>query len=133
MTKKLSLILILVLSLSIVSGCGANKEYENGSHTAETSYDDRGWKSTIEVVVEDGKIVDAIYEEINEEGVKKSEDEEYAKIMEETKGTYPKKAYGELKDSLISKQDPNKVDGVTGATSSSEKFIKLSKDALNIK
>ncbi len=51
--------------------------------------------------------------------------------MEGASGVSPENAYEQLEDSLIKTQDPDKIDGVSGATSSSESFKKLAKEALN--
>ncbi len=57
----------------MVVGCQQSSEvkYEDGNFTAESEADERGWKSVIEIEVEDGKIVEVDYDEINEEGQKK--------------------------------------------------------------
>ncbi len=133
MKKTLIFGIILTLVLTMVVGCQQSSEvkYEDGNFTAESEADERGWKSVIEIEVEDGKIVEVDYDEINEEGQKKSEDEEYGKAMEGASGVSPENAYEQLEDSLIKTQDPDKIDGVSVATSSSESFKKLAKEALN--
>ncbi len=126
-------ILFFILILS-VSGCfNKDMDYEDGTYYEETDYDDRGWKSTLEVVVKNGNIDSVNYEEVNEKGEIKSEDEEYGETMKQTTGISPKEAYEKLEKSLLKKQNFEKVDTVSGATYSSENFIKLLKKSLKEK
>ena len=133
MNKKLSLVLVVVLALSVLTvGCGKKSDvaYKDGTYRSESQVDDRGWKSTIEIEVEEGKIVNVDYEEVNEEGLKKSEDEEYAETMKSTSGVSPAEAYEQLEEALVKSQNPEDVDAVSGATTSSETFKELAKEAL---
>lgn len=126
-------ILFFILILS-VSGCfNKNMDYEDGTYYEETDYDDRGWKSTLEVVVGNGNIESVNYEEVNEKGEIKSEDEEYGETMKQTTGISPKEAYKKLEKSLLKTQNIEKVDTISGATYSSENFIKLLKKSLKEK
>ncbi len=126
-------ILFFILILS-VSGCfNKDMDYEDGTYYEETDYDDRGWKSTLEVVVKNGNIDSVNYEEVNEKGEIKSEDEEYGETMKQTTGISPKEAYEKLEKSLLKTQNFEKVDTVSGATYSSENFIKLLKKSLKEK
>ncbi|GAB6086796.1 FMN-binding protein [Alkaliphilus crotonatoxidans] len=111
---------------------GNNEEvnYEDGTHTAEGEPDERGWKAMIEITVADGRITEVNYEEENEEGNLKSEDEEYNQRWEEASGVSAPEAYEQLENSLIENQNPEQVDMVTGATSASEKFVELATEAL---
>lgn len=104
--------------------------YEDGTHEAEGEVDERGWKPIIEITVADGKITEVNYDEENEEGKLKSEDEEYNQKWEEASKISAPEAYEELEDSLVEAQDPENVDMVTGATSASESFVELAKEAL---
>lgn len=133
--KTLIFGIVLILVLTMVVGCQQDSKvkYKDGNFTAESQPDERGWKGVIEIEVEDGKIVEVDYDEINEEGQKKSEDEEYVKAMEGASGVTPENAYEQLENALIKTQDPDKIDGVSGATSSSESFKRLAKEALKEK
>lgn len=132
MKKFLVLGLVLTLVLTIAVGCSSNEaKYEDGTYTAESQPDDRGWKGVIEIVVENGEITSVDYDEMNQEGSRKSEDEEYAASMKGVSGVSPSEAYEQLEDALISRQDVDEVDLVSGATSSAEMFKTLAKEALN--
>jgi major membrane immunogen (membrane-anchored lipoprotein) len=159
MKKLIAVITSILLILTMVSGCTRNENtpetppttetppadntpvtppaeeggeggFTDGTFNAEGEADERGWKPKIEIVVENGEITEANYDEVNEEGNLKSEDQEYAKSMSGQSGVTPAEAYQQLEDSLIETQDPDQVDTVSGATSSSDKFIELAKEAL---
>lgn len=109
----------------------AGKEFDNGVYfAAQPEFDDHGWKPMVTVVVEQGKISKAFYDEINEDGQLKSFDQDYLERWKEKSGENLLSAEPELIDSLIDKQDPDEVDSVSGATSTSEKFKQLASDAL---
>ncbi len=106
--------------------------YENGTHAAELDADERGWKAAVEIVVENGNIISVDFDEYNEEGARKSEDEAYAERMEPAAGITPAAAYEFLQESLLDTQDITTIDAATGATSSTEKFQKVVKMALGL-
>lgn len=97
---------------------------------AQPEFDDHGWKSEIAVTFEDGKIVKVEYNEVNKDGQNKKDDAGYAKKMKTYSGTTPAEAQPLLEKSLVEKQDPNKVDVVTGATNTSSIFVELAKEAI---
>ena len=51
-------------------------------------------------------------------------------VMKEEEGVTPKETFEKLAEELISSQDIDEVDAVSGATTSSEIFKTLVKDAL---
>lgn len=135
--KVLSLIAVAALSTTILAGCGGSKDasteatLKDGKYTAESDVDDRGYKSTIEIEVKDGKIATAKYNEVNdEEGTSKLDDAEYNKKMKDIAGTNPEEAFPQLETALVEKQDPSAVDAVTGATGSTEGFKAVAAKAL---
>lgn len=106
------------------------EKFPDGNHKAELDPDERGWKSRIEITVEDGKITEVDYDEVNEEGKRKSEDEDYGKSMEDASGISPAEAYKRLEESLVSTQSIDEVESVTGATGSYEAFKEVAEKAL---
>lgn len=131
MKKFLVLALSLTLVLTLAVGCASeDAALEDGTFTAEGEMDDHGWKPVIEILVENGEITAVDYNEVNEEGGLKSEDEEYSDSMEGVSGVRPADAYEELENALISSQDVDQVDAVSGATGSSETFKALANEAL---
>lgn len=106
---------------------------KDGTYKADTGkFDDHGWKQAIEITVKDGKITDVVYDEYNkDDNHKKSEDAAYKEsYAKQVSGADPKVTYEKLAKSLIEKQDPEKVDAVAGATSSTNSFKEVAKKAL---
>lgn len=132
MKKFLLIGLVLTLVLALAVGCASNEaKYEDGTYKAEGEPDERGWRGVVEVVVEDGKITSVNYDELNESDELKSEDEEYAESMKGASGVSPAEAYEQLENGLVSRQNVDEVDAVSGATASSELFKTLVKKALD--
>lgn len=106
--------------------------YIDGLYKAsEKDFDDHGWKSFAAIVIKDGKIASAFFDQISkEDGRYKTTDEEYAKNMESKSGTTPSKAHDALIDNLIKRQDAD-VDTVTGATHTAQTFRQLIDEALS--
>lgn len=94
-------------------------ELEDGTYRLVTNPDERGWAAYLEITVAEGEVTEADFDYTNEEGVVKSEDEEYNANMEEGSGTSFADASVELEAQLVDGQDPE-IDTVSGATSSSE-------------
>ena len=133
MKKTFSFISILTVSMALIVGCSSEKTtYEDGVYSKESAFDERGWKSTLTLTVENGKIKEVDYDEVDNEGASKTTDAEYAKAMKDEEGVTPKEAFEKLEKELISSQDIDEVDAVSGATTSSEVFKKLTKDALGL-
>lgn len=137
MKKVLGILLAVLLVAAVAVGCGAQKTtsdaLKDGEYTAsDEQFDDHGWKGEIKITVKDGKITAVDYNEVNKDGVGKQDDEAYNKNMKEKKGTdnTPKVAFPILEKALVEKQDPDKVDAVSGCTSSSNSFKALAKKAL---
>lgn len=102
----------------------------NGDYTATGEADERGWTPAVTLTFENGKIVAVKFDETNADGKAKSTDEDYAKNMSAKTNVTPKDAYEQLQAALVEKQDPAAVDAVTGATSSSSKFVELAQKAI---
>ncbi|WP_069650687.1 FMN-binding protein [Caloranaerobacter ferrireducens] len=134
--KRISYIIIFtIITMLVITGCNSvtdkNMSYKDGTYKASDDYDKYGWKAEISITYEDGKIVDVVFNEVNKEGQNKNEDKEYAEKMKEASGITPEDVKIKLEKELISKQDVDKVDVVTGATYTSERFKKLAKKAMN--
>lgn len=94
------------------------------------AFDSHGWKGTIAITYVDGLIAIVEYNEVNEEGVLKTEDTEYQENFMDKKGVDIVEAYNTLQEQLVGKQNPKNIDIVSGATHATENFIKLVEDAL---
>lgn len=132
MKNKFSYILSLTILIALISACSSSKTYNDGTHYRESNFDKRGWKSTLTLTIKNGKISEVSYDEVDNQGVSKTTNPEYAQAMKDKEGITPKEAFKKLETQLISNQDINKVDAVSGATTSSEMFKKLTKDALGL-
>lgn len=128
--RVITVILVLVMALGILSGCGSAKLVDGVYKVEYEDFDSHGYKAQLELTISDSEITDVKFDEVNKDGKFKSQDVEYKTKMEGSSGTYPEKAYAELEKRLIDKQSA-KVDAITGATSSSESFIELVKYALD--
>lgn len=87
--------------------------------------DSTDWKAFMTIEISDGAITDVIYDYEgtgDNEGKLKSEDAAYNEAMFATKGTKPTIYLDELEKALLEHQDPDKVETVSGATTSSKDF-----------
>lgn len=131
---KKALLFLTVVTLMMFSACekkdGSSTAYQDGTYKGTyQNFDGHGWKPQLEIVVEKGKITEAVWDYVNPQGALKSEDARYAGIMESRSGTTPAKAKEALEESLIEMQSAD-VDDVTGATHSSENFRELAEAIL---
>lgn len=127
--KVILLVLVVVLSVGILAGCGPAKLVDGVYKVEAATYDTHGFKPQLEVTVASGKVTAVFYEEVDKNGLLKSADEKYAEEMKDVNGTYPSKAYQELEDRLIAKQTAT-IDVVAGATTSSKDFKTLAKHVM---
>ncbi|MDR5659686.1 FMN-binding protein [Serpentinicella sp. ANB-PHB4] len=107
-------------------------QYEDGTYTAQGEPTDRGWQAEIEIVVEGGQITEVNYEELNEEGDPKSEDEEYNDRWRDVAETDATEAFPGYEQALIESQNVEDVDVITGATTTHETFTRLASEALDM-
>ncbi|MBZ4645351.1 MAG: FMN-binding domain protein [Clostridia bacterium] len=99
----------------------------NDTYKAADKPDERGWKAELAVTFKDGKIEKVVYNEVNDKGEKKRESKEYNDKMKEKSGITAADAQAALENALMKSQDLEKVDVVTGATSTSKRFQELAK------
>lgn len=105
---------------------------QDGTYRIEdTNFGETGWKESLEIVVEEGQIADANWSSVDEEGNEKIEDEEYQETMSGIAGVGPQDYIPELEGQLVETQDPGTVEVVTGATSTSEKFVDYSQQLVD--
>lgn len=104
-------------------------DLKDGTYTAESDYDSRGWKVVHTITVADGKITESDFGYENKAGEKKADDEEYNKNMKDKSGVSSKEATEKLNQELVDKQNIDDVEAVSGATSTSSNF-ELSTKAL---
>ena len=103
---------------------------EDGTFNAVGEPDERGYIGQIEITVEGGEITTVDYDEVSEDGTAKSEDDEYAERYKAASGLTPVEVYEQLEADLVEKQDPNAVEIISEATTSSEQFKTLAQEAM---
>jgi len=144
MKKILSLALVVVLVVAMAAGCAPKNEpaaappanepatedaaYKDGTYTAKGEADERGWTPEVTVVVKDGKIVEAKYDEAR--AMNKSEDAEYIKSFKDAKNVDIVAVYKQFGEALVAAQDAEKVAAVSGATGSFTNFKALAAEAI---
>lgn len=97
-------------------------DYEDGNYRGELEVNEKGWTSVVELVVEDGKITEVDYDELDEDDNRKSEDEEYNERWKSAAGISAPEAYPALEEQLIEVQDIEAVDAISGATATTRDF-----------
>lgn len=99
-------------------------DMQDGTYALEEqNFDENGWKVFMEITVEDGKITESNYNYKDEDDNLKTDDEEYQDMMKDQSGVGPQEFVEQLNKGLVSMQDAQLVDVVSGATHSSEVFI----------
>ena len=129
MAKKLLCLAVLfaLVGCEIVTA----QSLKDGIYSAEEAdFDSHGWKGMITLVVKNGKITNVFYDEISKNNELKNLNNSYSQAMKSASKIAPKQAVENLSASLVAKQDPAKVDAVSGATESVEKFKNLAGKAL---
>jgi len=129
--RVLSLLAVAVLATTVFVGCKKKEEagLKDNTYKAKSDADERGYVSSIEIEVKDGKIANVKYDEAKD-GVSKKDDAGYNENMKAKIGTNPQEAFPALEKALVEKQDVAAVDAVTGATHTSESFKTLAEKAL---
>ncbi len=124
MKRILSIVLILVFMLSLTA-CGEQTGLQDGYYTAQASEFSHGWKEYITIMVKGGSIVSVEYNAENASGFIKSWDNAYMQTMLHANGTYPNEYTRYYAGQLLEGQGEEKIDALTGATSSYGSFQKL--------
>lgn len=128
--KIVSFLLSSILTTGILVGCGA-KGMNDGTYTAEDlNYDDHGWKAAVTITVSSGRISDATFDYTAEDGTTKSGNAAYAEKMGTYAGITPDEYIQQYTKSLVETQDPEKIDVITGATTSQKDFKTLATAAM---
>lgn len=147
MKKYLSM--IALSSTLVLTGCGKEEEPEvenptedvadeevaeglqDGTYEIKDSEaDDNGYQEGLTIVVSGGKITDATWDSVDEDGNPKIEDEDYQETMTQTDGIGPQEFIPELENQLLDTQNPDDMDAITGATGTFEKFQAYAKELL---
>ncbi|WP_428910998.1 extracellular electron transfer flavoprotein PplA [Niallia sp. Krafla_26] len=106
-----------------IPGLIAGTPMKDGTYTLTEKEYKNGYKVNFEIKVKDGKIIESNYDNVNEEGKSKMEDDEYQKNMSEKTGTGPKEFIPAFNEQLLEKQNAGDLEVVTGATHSFDSFM----------
>ncbi|HJA89867.1 MAG TPA: FMN-binding protein [Candidatus Jeotgalibaca merdavium] len=151
LNKKFSALTLTFASTLLLAACGGNDTdtteasseavssevasseaatgLQDGTYTlVEKNFDDNGWKVNFTIEVANGEITTSDFDYVNEAGEKKSENDDYQAMMAEKTGVGPQDFIPELNGQLVETQDPSSVEVVSGATSSSEGFVKYAEE-----
>lgn len=122
-TIGIVIVLLVVLGLGIYINAQRkdSEQWQDGTYIGRSAVEERGYYGEIELVIADGKIRRAEYEEKDRQGVPKGPDYPY----QAGPGSHPK-----YEERLIETQDPSKVDAITGATETHERFLQAVEEAL---
>lgn len=135
MKKILCVLIAGILIASMFVGCGAKTvaDFKDGTYRAEfATADDHGWTDYIEITVESGKITKAVVDSVNTDGERKSENEYYNQAMKDAGSeTWPSEFFPKLESQIMDKQDGSAIDGIAGATTSSNATKTLYKALIN--
>ncbi len=138
MKKTIFLLLIAILTLGLLAGCGKASDspaYKDGTYTGKSGQDDRGAYGEATVTIAGNKITDCKYVTWQSDGSIK--DEEYGKVNGEisNRDYYDKaqlavKAMQQYARELVKVQKPEAVDAISGATIAHGQFVEAVKSAL---
>ena len=124
-------VLAFVLALFCVGCQQTDYIMKDGFYSAEAmEFDEHGWKEYITIYVSGNTIITVDYNAKNASGFIKSWDMEYMSLMNLVDGTYPNEYARKYAEALLSRQDPERVDAITGATHSHSSFQTLAKAAI---
>lgn len=119
------------LAAAALKDAKAEGKYKDGDYKAKGDMDEMFWTPSVEITVKDNKIATVKYDEISSKVFKyKSLDKAYIARFKQLKKVDETAAFAALQKSLVDKQDPAKVDTMTGATSSSKNFIEVAAKAI---
>lgn len=135
--KKFIMTLITVsMGLAVMlTGCnrddaGKVESAENGQVVeVEGQQDQYGWFPQMRLTFNGDTLTEVFFDYIDDNGAKKSDDEEYNSTMKEKTGVSGKEAMEMLRQNLIAVQNPMSVDIVAGATQTSTEFVNMADQA----
>ncbi|MBY5035538.1 FMN-binding protein [Streptococcus gallolyticus] len=105
-------------------------KWQDGTYTGESAFDDKGYKVVHSITIENGKITASNFNYEDKDGKLKADNEEYNKMMKEKSGVSSKEATEQLNKQLVDTQDAASVEVVSGATHTSENFVKATEALL---
>lgn len=130
--KRLLVVIISICMIIALAACGESKaQLQDGTYEGKSEPDSRGGYGVVKIEVKDGKITSAEFLQYNSDGSLK--DESYGKDAGEEnykKAQAALEAAGKYAEKLVETQDVDKVDAITGATSSWNTFKEAANNAI---
>lgn len=123
--KRIFSIVLILTGMLMLTACGEQAGLKDGYYTAQASEFSHGWKEYITIMVKGGSIVSVEYNAENASGFIKSWDNTYMQTMLHATGTYPNEYTRYYAGQLLDGQGEERIDVLTGATSSYGSFQKL--------
>lgn len=131
MKKGIITLFFVSILTTFMVGCG-NKALQDGTYTAEDlKYDAHGWKASVTITVSSGRISDAKFEYTAEDGTTKGGNTAYGEKMASAVGITPDEYIAQYTQKLVDTQDPDKIDTISGATTSHKDFKTLATAAID--
>ena len=125
MNRTVGIVIVLLVVLGLAIYINAQRQsgpaWQDGTYVARSEPDERGWFGEIEIRIADGKIAEANYEELNQQGNMKDENYPYPAGPD---------SHDDYEARLVEKQDPEQVDAISGATQTRDRFVEAAKNAL---
>ena len=125
MNRTIGIVILLLVVLGVAIYINAQRQqgpnWQDGTYVGRSSPDERGYFGEIELVIADGRITKAEYEEMDQQGKRKDEDYPYQ---------LGPGSHNEYEDRLIEKQSADEVDSISGATQTHGRFVEAARDAL---
>lgn len=125
MKRIFAMLLSLLMTAALLTACGGQAGLQDGYYTAQMSQFSHGWKEYITILVKGGSIISVEYNAENASGFIKSWDNAYMQNMLHTSGTYPNEYTRFYAAQLLERQEADRIDALSGATSSYGSFQKL--------
>ena len=122
-TVGIGILLLVVLGVAMYINAQRrdDSKWQDGTYVGRSSPDERGYFGEIELVISDGRITEAQYEEMDQEGRRKDENYPYQ---------LGPQSHDELENRLVKSQNPDEVDSISGATQTHQRFVEAARDAL---
>ncbi|HOB09647.1 MAG: FMN-binding protein [Limnochordia bacterium] len=119
-------IAVVVVALILAGAWYFNRQssaisYKDGTYEGKSATDERGNYGVIQIKIEGGRITDADYVEYDAGGNPKGSEYPWPQAIE---------AIPKYEARLVETQDPDRVDNITEATGTGEKFREAAKNAL---
>ena len=131
----MTMLMVSLGCVMLLTGCGRDDQDKVDSAAdgqvveLEGQQDQYGWFPHMRLTFDGDTLTEVYFEYIDDNGAKKSDDEEYNSTMKEKTGVSAKEAQEMLRQNLIAVQNPTAVDIVTGATQTSTEFIAMADQA----